>query len=268
MLTYRQLAVIATVAIQPACFPALRKPSPGPQHASMPVNASLQVRKNDKGTELSPNLPGNSPDVHDESRFTITTDPAGLPLSCHAHVSQDADLFGRFDDYDCPPLGLTPSGWSFDFKSLTTGPMHLHSLQHRRIVQLAFQKPGIADSLTYYFRYIKRFKWWNGLSAPLLYQASGTVKAFALDNFAPSLAFGPRVFLGGGPTDFLGLNALVTISRSSAAADTARPYSLGLGAIADFGGWIQVGANYQTKDGRWYLIVGVRPEVWKPGASR
>jgi hypothetical protein len=85
-----------------------------------------------------------------------------------------------------------------------------------------------------------------------------------LDNFAPSLAGGPRWITGGGEHSYIGINGMVTVYRIAAdEADQSRPFSLGVGGLLDFGGWVQTGVNYQFKDQNAYLVFGIRPEIWK-----
>ncbi|MFT5086760.1 MAG: hypothetical protein ACI906_004951 [Candidatus Latescibacterota bacterium] len=141
-------------------------------------------------------------------------------------------------------------------------------IDHRRLINFRVTKAGETTQHNYYVRYVKEWRLWNGLSSPVLYRIDGGPSSFGLSDFSPSIAAGPRWYYGSGRTKYIGLNAMLTIFTSSDKDDADRPFSMGVGLIADAGGIFQLGGNYQFKDKKAYIVMGIRPEIWSIGNAK
>jgi len=221
----------------------------------------VTFKRGDRDVVLDPRRPGKAPGVSEHTIIEVVDKTNGHPIpNVRVSVSRDP-MLGGLETRGLPATSPDPAINGHSFRA---GEIQPPGIPHRRFIVLSVQGNTASDTATYYLRYIDRWRWWNGLTSPILYRAQGSVSKFGVDDFAPSLAFGPRWFTGGGTNDYIGFNALVTVYRIAAdEPDQDRPYSLGVGGVIDIRGILQVGANYQAKDEKTYLIFGVRPEVWK-----
>lgn len=233
----------------------LASPAPPPPQPTG-LTATLQNSPQAPSSPLRAGSPGGAPDVKAGAVFRVS-DENGVRPHLAIKVSKDPDGLLGFEDRQVTFPMMVDDGYEVLIKNIPG------NIEHRRYIAFRVARAGATDTATYYLRYVKRWRWWNGFSSPVLYQAEGTLAEFGLDNFAPSLATGPRLFLGGGPNQYLGFNGLVTVFRVAESEDVARPFSLAVGGIVDFAGIFQIGVNYRFKDEKLRFIIGVRPEIWR-----
>jgi hypothetical protein len=229
------------------------------------IEARLRAETKQPEVELNPTTAADAPPVRIYSTLRVRNTKAGLtfgPPTLQVATTAAPFSLSDFKGANLPLQATQPdaSGWYNIPLRAVQG-----NIDNQRLVRVVVpRKQGATtvDSAVYYLTYVKRWRWFNGITAPVLYRVNGNAGGFALANFAPSVAFGPRTFFGGGAHQFVGFNGMVTVYQSTETQQ--RPFSLGLGGILDIGGWVQAGMNYQFKDRRGYFVLGVRPEVWAP----
>lgn len=104
-------------------------------------------------------------------------------------------------------------------------------------------------------------EWWPGLYSPILTRVSGDASLFELSDFAPSIGIG--IVKKNNYIFAPKLSALVTIFQSTETGEENK-YSLALGPVVNFSGWLDIGTTYHFKDKEWLLVFGTTPQdLWR-----
>ena len=197
-----------------------------------------------------------------KSSFRLDAPVAYDPAALRVYVSQGAWGDGEMQSRDwVRPLQSGPNQYLIAFGHDIKG-----EIDDNRIIKLEYIKPGTLDTSTYFFRYKKPVTF-SGFSSPVLLRLSGQAAGFHLQNLAPSVATGVRWNnpFGLESVSYTDLNGLVTVAAVPPADNTqvakSTTFALALGPEFDFAGVIQVGGTYQFKEQKWFLVVGLRPEI-------
>lgn len=118
-----------------------------------------------------------------------------------------------------------------------------------------------SNNISLVFRRQDDTDWWPGVYSPILTKVSGDPSLFELNDFAPSIAIGivqkndyayrPKI------------SALVTMFPSTKENEQGK-YSLALGPVVNFGGWLDIGYTYHFGDKKGLLVFGTTPQdLWQ-----
>jgi len=139
-----------------------------------------------------------------------------------------------------------------------------YKLPNNRFLKVeAYKKIDSTIVMTGFFRIQKKYSFFTGFSSPILFRVSGNAAGFNLNSISPSLGFNfvQRNF-SNTHFDHLSLDMLVTITSYPEDLKDSYQYTMAVGGVVDFGGYIQLGSSYSFLEKKPYLVVGIKPYLF------
>lgn len=139
-----------------------------------------------------------------------------------------------------------------------------YKLPNNRFLKIeAYKKADSTVVMTGFFKIQKKYSFFTGFSSPILFRVSGNAAGFNLNSISPSLGFNfvQRNFSNTN-FDHLSLDMLVTVTSYPEDLKDSYQYTMAVGGVIDFGGYIQIGSSYSFLEKNPYLVVGIKPYLF------
>lgn len=139
-----------------------------------------------------------------------------------------------------------------------------YKLPNNRFLKVeAINKKDSTVVMTGFFRIQKKYSFFTGFSSPVLFRVSGNAAGFNLNSISPSLGlnFVQRNF-SNTHFDHLSLDLLLTVTNYPENVNDSYQYTMAVGGVIDFGGYLQVGTSYSFLEKKPYLVVGIKPYLF------
>jgi len=139
-----------------------------------------------------------------------------------------------------------------------------YKLPNNRFLKVeAINKKDSTVVMTGFFRIQKKYSFFTGFSSPVLFRVSGNAAGFNLNSISPSLGlnFVQRNF-SNTHFDHLSLDLLLTVTNYPENVNDSYQYTMAVGSVIDFGGYLQVGTSYSFLEKKPYLVVGIKPYLF------
>ncbi len=139
-----------------------------------------------------------------------------------------------------------------------------YRLPNNRFLKIeAYKQVDSTIVMTGFFKIQKKYSFFTGFSSPILFRVSGNAAGFNLNSISPSLGFNfiQRNYSNTN-FDHISLDMLVTITSYPEDLKDSYQYTMALGGVVDFGGYIQVGSSYSFLEKKPYLVIGIKPYLF------
>lgn len=188
-----------------------------------------------------------------------------LPLGIKLEVSSSPNSESQYSEIIS---GVTYQNL-FDGKKYTITSADLfnaysYRLSNNRFLKIeAYKKVDSTVVMTGFFKIQKKYSFFTGFSSPILFRVSGNAAGFNLNSISPSLGFNfIQKNFSNINFDHISLDMLVTVTSYPEGLDESYQYTMALGGVVDFGGYIQVGSSYSFLEKKPYLVIGIKPYLF------
>jgi hypothetical protein len=233
-----------------------------PIHEYPDLKVEFKENKNSANVELIHNVRVNDKKIiSDTSEIKIISKKAGnVDLKISISDSYEPDAISKQIDPSMfaitNEINPSYSAYLIDIPTLEKSPP-IGPIGHNNFLKISEN----TKNLSLILKRLDDTEWWPGLYSPILTRVSGDASLFELEDFAPSVGIG--IVKKNNYIFSPKLSALVTIFQGTEVAEENK-YSLALGPVVNFSGWLDIGTTYHFKDKKWLIVFGTTPQdLWQ-----